>query len=99
MDNTNTRAPKNKKGCQEVAMMMTKGRTGTDLAASSTGLGRQLLARSDLDVLAGARGINIGSSHTVFDLLSHGQESLLDVGGALGRSLQEGDRELVSEFL
>lgn len=96
-DNTNTRIQK--RGCQEAAMMTTEGRTETDLAASSAGLGRQLLARSDLDVLAGTWGINIGSPHTVLDLLGHGQESLLNVGGALSRCLQEGDWELVSEFL
>lgn len=45
--NTNTRALK--KGGQEAAMV-----TETDLTASSAGLGRQLLARPDLDVLAGA---------------------------------------------
>lgn len=35
----------------------------------------------------------------VLDLLRHSQESLLDVSGVLRRRLQEGDAELVSEFL
>lgn len=35
----------------------------------------------------------------VLDLLRHSQESLLDVGSVLRRRLQEGDAELVSEFL
>lgn len=35
----------------------------------------------------------------VLDLLSHGQESLLDVCGALRRCLEEGDAELVRKFL
>ena len=35
----------------------------------------------------------------VFDLLRHCQERLLDVGGVLRRGLEEGDRELVREFL
>lgn len=35
----------------------------------------------------------------VLDLLRHGQESLLDIGGVLGRSLQERNTELIGEFL
>ena len=35
----------------------------------------------------------------IFDLLSHCQERLLDIGGVLGRSLQEGNGQLVCKFL
>lgn len=35
----------------------------------------------------------------VLDLLRHRQESLLDVGRILGRGLQEGNGQLVGEFL
>ena len=35
----------------------------------------------------------------VFDLLSHRQEGLLDVGGILSGSLQEWNGQLVREFL
>lgn len=70
-----------------------------DLAASTARLCWQLLSRSDLDALAGASRADGGSSHAILDLLGHGHESLLDVGGALGRGLQEGDGELISEFL
>jgi hypothetical protein len=35
----------------------------------------------------------------VFDLLSHCQEGLLDIGGILSGSLQERDGQLVREFL
>jgi hypothetical protein len=35
----------------------------------------------------------------VLDLLGHGKESLLDVGGVLGRGLEEGDAELVGKAL
>lgn len=35
----------------------------------------------------------------VLDLLGHGKESLLDVGGVLGRGLEEGDAELVGKGL
>ncbi len=35
----------------------------------------------------------------ILDLLGHGQESLFDVGSVLGRSLEEGNAELVGEFL
>ena len=70
-----------------------------ELAASSCRLGRQLLSRSDLDVLVLSRRVHGRCSHTILDLLSHRHEGLFDIGGALGRSLQEGDRQLVGEFL
>lgn len=38
-------------------------------------------------------------THTFLDLSGHGQESLLNVGGALCRSLQEGYAKAVCEFL
>lgn len=54
------------------------------LAASSTRLCRQLLARSDLDALVGSSRSHSGSAHAVLDLLSHRHERLLNIGGALG---------------
>lgn len=69
------------------------------LAASTRGLCRQLLARSDFDALVGTSGTDSGSTHAVLDLLGHGHEGLLDIGGTLGRGLQEGNGQLVSEFL
>lgn len=43
--------------------------------------------------------VSQGNSVPVLDLLSHRQESLLDVGCVLGRRLEEGDRELICELL
>lgn len=45
-------------------------------------------------VVARSRG-----AHALLDLASHGQESLLDVAGVLGGGLEEGDTQVVSEFL
>jgi hypothetical protein len=69
------------------------------LAASTRGLCGQLLARSDFDALVGTSGADSGSTHAVLDLLGHGHEGLLNIGGTLGRGLQEGNGQLVSEFL
>lgn len=43
--------------------------------------------------------ILITANSPVFDLLGHGQESLLDICRALGGSLEEWNVELVGEFL
>lgn len=43
--------------------------------------------------------VDSGVSHTLLDLAGHGQEGLLDVGCVLGRCLEEGNAEAVSEFL
>lgn len=43
--------------------------------------------------------VDSGGSHALLDLTCHGQEGLLDVGGVLCGSLQEGDTEAVGEFL
>lgn len=58
-------------------------RVGAHASGVSTGLGI-VSSSKDLPVL---------------DLLGHGQESLLDVGRVLGRSLQERNAELVGERL
>jgi hypothetical protein len=39
------------------------------------------------------------SLHTCLDLAGHGEESLFNIGGSLGRSLEELDSERVSKFL
>ena len=55
------------------------------------------MAGTNLDTRLGVCGSL--RSHTLLDLAGHGQESLLDVGGVLGRSLEEGNSEAVSELL
>lgn len=47
------------------------------------------------------RGLVVGRrrTHALLDLASHGQESLLDVAGVLGRGLEEWDAQAVGEFL
>lgn len=67
------------------------------LAAAVAGSGRYAVAWADLDVwLSVVRG---GGSHALLDLPGHGQESLLDVAGVLGRGLEEWDAETVSKLL
>lgn len=61
-------------------------------------------ARAALDALAlpdGDCGLGVGGcgSHALLDLAGHGQESLLDVGGALRRCLEEWNAKTVCEFL
>jgi hypothetical protein len=43
--------------------------------------------------------VNGSVAHTLLDLACHGEESLLDVAGVLGRGLEEGDAEAVCELL
>jgi len=77
-----------------------KGQKSKDsLAASSIGLCRQLLTCSDLDVLVGSSGGHCGSTHAILDLLGHSHESLLDIGGTLGRGLKERNGQLIGKFL
>jgi hypothetical protein len=38
-------------------------------------------------------------THALLDLTGHGQESLLNVGSVLGRSLEERDAKAVGELL
>ena len=54
------------------------------------------LALADGDCGLGVCGCG---SHALLDLAGHGKESLLDVGGALRRGLEEWDTEAVGEFL
>jgi len=56
--------------------------------------------------LAGSNGVGLGvvgcgggGSHSVLDLLRHGQERLLDISCVLRRSLEERNGELVCELL
>jgi len=57
----------------------------------------------DLFSRKGKRLSSLSSSglglHSCLDLAGHGQESLLDVGGSLGRSLEEFNSERVGKFL
>lgn len=67
------------------------------LAAAVVGRRTDALALADLH--AGFRVVGRRGSHALLDLAGHGQESLLDVAGVLGRSLEEGDAQAVGEFL
>lgn len=58
----------------------------------------QVLAGSNHYRLARARRRQ-GRTHLVFNLLRHGQKSLLYIPGVLCRCLEEGDRSLVSKCL
>lgn len=51
------------------------------------------------DLYAGLGVVGGCGAHALFDLAGHGEESLLDVAGVLGRGLEEGDSEGVGEFL
>jgi hypothetical protein len=67
------------------------------LAAAVVRRRANTLALTDLHARLGVVGC--GSAHTLLDLTGHGQESLLDVAGVLGGSLEEGDSEAVGELL
>ena len=61
------------------------------LAAAATGGVGDAVAGANLDT-----GLGVGGglrAHALLDLSRHGQESLLDVGGVLGRGLEEWDAE------
>jgi hypothetical protein len=66
------------------------------LAAAATGSVLHALALPD-----GHCGLGVGgcSTHALLDLAGHGEESLLDIGGALCGGLEEGDAETVCELL
>jgi hypothetical protein len=66
------------------------------LAAAATGSVLHALALSDGDCGLGVGGCG---THALLDLAGHGEESLLDVGGALCGGLEEGDAEAVCELL
>ena len=55
------------------------------------------MARADLHVRLGV--VRCCAAHALLDLAGHGEESLLDVAGVLGRGLEEGDAQAVGEFL
>lgn len=67
------------------------------LAAAVVGRRANTLALTDLHTRLGVVGC--GGAHALLDLTGHGQESLLDVAGVLGRGLEEGDTQAVGEFL
>jgi hypothetical protein len=66
------------------------------LAAAATGSVLHALALPDRDCGLGVGGCG---THALLDLAGHGEESLLDVGGALCGGLEEGDAEAVCELL
>lgn len=66
------------------------------LAAASAGTALYALALPDGHC---GLGVGRGCAHALLDLAGHGQEGLLDVGCALGRSLEEGNAEAVCKFL
>lgn len=51
------------------------------------------------DLHAGLGVVGCGGAHALLNLAGHGQESLLDVAGVLGGSLEERDSQAVGEFL
>lgn len=67
------------------------------LAAAAAGRVGHAVSGADLDTRLGVGGSL--RSHALLDLAGHRQESLLDVGGVLGRRLEERDTKAVSEFL
>lgn len=67
------------------------------LAAAAAGRRRDAVAGTNLDTGLGV-GRGLGT-HALLDLAGHGQESLLDVRGVLGRGLKEGDSQAVGELL
>jgi len=66
------------------------------LAAATARAALHALSLSDGD---GGLGVCGRGTHALLDLAGHGQEGLLDIGGALGRRLKEWDAETVCEFL
>lgn len=66
------------------------------LTASACGPGLDALALANLD---GRLVVDGRGTHSLLDLSGHGQESLLDVGSALGGSLEERNSEAVGKFL
>lgn len=74
----------------------TNANSSPPLAAAATGPALHALTLTD-----GDGGLSVGScsTHTFLDLTGHGKESLLDIGGALGRGLEERNAEAVCELL
>lgn len=70
---------------------------GIHLTAAAVGRVADTLALAN--VHAGFRVVGSRGAHALLDLASHGQESLLNVAGVLGGSLEEWDAQAVSEFL
>ena len=67
------------------------------LAAAVVGGRADALALADLH--AGLGVVGRRGTHALLDLAGHGQESLLDVAGVLGGSLEERNAQAVGEFL
>lgn len=67
------------------------------LTASAAGGGSDTLAGADLD--GRFRVAGGGGTHALLDLTGHGQESLLDIAGVLGRRLEEGNSQAISKLL
>lgn len=67
------------------------------LTAAAVRVVADALAATDLDTRF--RVVGGGSAHALLDLAGHGKESLLNVAGVLGGSLEERDSKAVSEFL
>ncbi len=68
----------------------------SSLAAAAGRSGLNTLALSDLNCGLVVDG---GGSHAFLDLAGHGQKGLFDVGGVLGRGLEEWDPQAVGKFL
>ena len=70
------------------------------LTASTLVLLLHVLTLANLEGrLAALLVVDCRRAHAVLDLLGHGQEGLLNVGGTLGRRLEERNVELVGKLL
>lgn len=67
------------------------------LAAAVAGAGGDAVTLANL--YTGLGVVGGGGTHALLDLSGHGQESLLDVAGVLGRGLEEGDSQAVGKLL
>jgi hypothetical protein len=77
-------------------LVLVPGKRRTDLTAAAGAAGLHTLALADLH---GRLVVHGGVAHALLDLAGHGEESLLDVAGVLGGSLEEGDAKAVRKLL
>lgn len=73
--------------------------TGSSSLAASVVGGGHILASANLDLVLIASSTFCTSSKPLLDLLGHGLERVLDIGGLLGRSLDERNSHAVSKLL
>jgi hypothetical protein len=81
------------------AMARANGVSSFEARSLTAATGAAALDGATLTDLDGRLVVDGGVSHALLDLAGHGQEGLLNVGCILGRCLEEGNAEAVSEFL